>query len=246
MHSVKPMHRQSAVMLRLGTMLELAHSSLKLSQNSSEGAKWLILIFLSIPKSGVFQSSGRTEELNRLLDPQPRVTRSGARFKASTSLIRKEGEVRENLELAPQNSNTQHDAAKSAKKKTPDTASRQQASGAAPTPALPGTPGIGQVMSDFATKQSTAKSRAALRQETLDSLVPENAQKKIEAPTPGKVQSTETQVGAPAISSEEDEEISQAIEAAIKARLKKIGGATGGEQSGAIGGGELDSERTIR
>ena len=34
----------------------------------------------------------RTEDLNRVLDPKPRVTRDGARFKANPSLIRRESE----------------------------------------------------------------------------------------------------------------------------------------------------------
>jgi len=48
----------------------------------------------------------KTEDLNRLLDPQPRVTRSGVRFKASKSLLRTDrGPARASYGTGPQDSN---------------------------------------------------------------------------------------------------------------------------------------------
>ena len=47
----------------------------------------------------------KTEELNRLLDPQPRVTRSGVRFKASPELIRTDRSARASMGGGPQDSN---------------------------------------------------------------------------------------------------------------------------------------------
>jgi len=47
----------------------------------------------------------RTEELNRLLDPQPRVTRSGVQFKANSALIRRDRTVSKSPEDYPQGSN---------------------------------------------------------------------------------------------------------------------------------------------
>jgi len=48
----------------------------------------------------------RAEDLNRVLDPKPRVTRSGARFKASPKLIRDPEQPYRPLSFGPKDSNT--------------------------------------------------------------------------------------------------------------------------------------------
>lgn len=138
----------------------------------------------------------RAEELNRLLDPQPRVTRSGAQYKASKALIRRD---REKLSNGPRDANNYGEAQQSTElNRTADTE---------PTP----------TRARVAERRSRAMMSAPLS-------VPAVEHTETAAPVAKETAAAAPAMPAPEASAtaEEPDEVSKAIEAAIQARLEKL------------------------
>jgi hypothetical protein len=186
----------------------------------------------------------RAEELNRVLDPQPRVTRSGARFEATPELIRKEGEKPKTLSFTP---------AKEAKKipraqqqrnvevKTRDAETKKSVSEIIRVRPVPK---IEASAAELEPLKSTEEPETENKPQTKSAEAVTIAPKKVEPiPTPVQIPAKanekseftksvgNTGASAPAIepaagspASAEDPEIAEAINKAIRERLERLSG----------------------
>lgn len=150
----------------------------------------------SLVKADIWRSAieQRAEELDRLLDPQPRTVRSGARFTESRALLR-------DVASTPRELNVGRSYPDLVEKPASSTNSSAQALGEE----LPG---------------SSTAAKAAAPQSTENALL-------VESPAVGSLTNSAPAQSSPAepkgaISKGEEEEISKAIDEAIKARVQKL------------------------
>lgn len=181
----------------------------------------------------------RTEELNRILDPKPRVTRSGVQYKANKMLIRRDRDRAPVSGYTAQDSNTygeeqRAEELKAARALTPPV---EEKSKPVVTPTTPPPSPAEQFHGVISKSAETLTPNEQLKQEALNDDIGKRVPDKApitateEALPPVKMEVPENETAAvtepsPAAASsaasDEDLEISQAIEQAIKARLDKI------------------------
>lgn len=180
----------------------------------------------------------RTEELNRILDPQPRVTRSGVRFSASKSLIRRDSERTPVSGYVAQDSNTQGERRRAAaikktvsvqpkKESTPaDSVANQseQFHGVISKSADTETVEQQNIKAQIEAQAPEKKALSALREEeTVAPTAPPAVEASADKPSADIEKKSEVSTSTEATgASQEDLEISRAIEQAIKARLEKV------------------------
>lgn len=189
----------------------------------------------------------RTEELNRVLDPQPRVTRSGTRFKANRMLIQTGGQPRIPVDTGVRSSNTfgeeqraeelrrarELEAARQTVKEKPveneipvDSTRNLVRSIIAETPPAP------QLADDAPAPAEPAMNEEPTANAEAESATPKMpARAALSAPAAPAAEAASPEMAFDeefedeAFLEEDNEEISKAIEDAIKARLKRIDGA---------------------
>ncbi|MCB0344399.1 MAG: hypothetical protein KDD66_04755 [Bdellovibrionales bacterium] len=189
----------------------------------------------------------RTEELNRVLDPQPRVTRSGTRFKANSLLIQTGGQPRVPIESSVRGSSTfgeeqraeelkrarELEAARQTVKEKPvekeipvDSTRNLVRSIIADTPPAPQVddaveaPAIAEPSEPIAPEEPVAAAAEAATPQ-----VPARAAMSASSKTAEPEMAFDEEFENEEFLEEDNEEISKAIEDAIKARLKRIDGA---------------------
>lgn len=187
----------------------------------------------------------RTEELNRVLDPQPRVTRSGTRFKANPLLIQDEGRPRTPVQTGVYSSNNfgeEQRAAEIQRAKELE-AARKTVSQKPVEKAIPVDSTRNLVRSIIAeTPPAPTVNEEPIVAEPAEPIEPALPAEPAAAATPSPKVAPRAAIGAGAAATEpelafdeefkdeefpeeDNEEISKAIEEAIKARLQRVDGA---------------------
>ncbi len=150
----------------------------------------------------------RTEELNRVLDPQPRVTRSGARFRAVKQLIKRDHQRLPAVDGGAQDSNTYGEEQRQKELEI----SREQA-------VEPQTPDASVVESTEAAKALFEDSNSKAQEVERKTLLDEETKQLLEEQSqhiPSSLAPATTQAET---AKESEEEMSQAIERAVKDQL---------------------------
>lgn len=161
----------------------------------------------------------KAEELNRLLDPQPRITKAGVRYQAQPSLIRRDSKT------APEDYQTiVHDGNNHAEERRALQATNATSS-AVDTTEIKKEPRA-QLKPSTLIEHATRPAQPVLK--TEDTLPTEAIDEEVEA------EQAEATISAEAtqadITPDEDSEISRAIEAAIRERLMRMDEGEGFEE----------------
>jgi hypothetical protein len=188
----------------------------------------------------------RAEELNRVLDPQPKVTRSGVRFKGSPDLIRNPREERTSAQFVTPSAS----ASQSAGNSQADTTAGSNSRGALNEPKPEALPPPQTTEKPKRAKTAKLKKEIKLEPPAVDTdlikVQPEekapeakteeptavSAERSTSFPTNSATAAAKQDQAAATAETEEDPEVKQAIEQAIKERLDRIKAetATGNEK----------------
>jgi len=163
----------------------------------------------------------KTEELNRLLDPQPRVTKAGVQYRAHKSLLRRESKTPAgHYNVGVQDGNSYGEE----QRKRELDASKQMKAAEDTKPASRAKLQEKIVTPEKIIAPKLLEPTSGANEEQAGLEVEESVEEKVESASEARlIEDEETaQELTPPETPEEDSEISQAIEAAIKERLSRM------------------------